>query len=74
MKVLQKCDPFWKTKIRVRPFVNLICKCNKNGQRINVYIPRICAVENCSRIRHILINLEKNWKNYQEAIVSIGLN
>lgn len=37
--VLQEGDPAWQPKIGVRPLMDLIGQCHKNGQRIHVAVP-----------------------------------
>lgn len=37
--ILQKGDPAWQSKVGVRPLMDLIGQCHKDGQRIHIAVP-----------------------------------
>lgn len=47
--ILQEGDPAWKPEIGVRPLMDLIGQCYKNGQRIHVTVPGEDMINLCCK-------------------------
>lgn len=73
MPVLEKDDPAWKTKICVRPLVNLVRHGYEDDKGKDIALPRTCFVQCFWGKGNKFVCHVCQWDQCHEAVVSVGL-